>query len=270
MREVDYCSGALLIIKKELFLKFGKFDAVYGPGYYEETDFCFTLQKNGYKVIYQPLAEIIHHETATMKSIKQNLLTENFKIFKEKWKEELCNQLNSGDDLNGRFSFLARSRKKILYVDDRAPDPKLGTGYPRTHAILNQLLKLNFNITFYSAGNVINEVEIVKFFQQKGIEMAEGSGKKEEFDYFLSQRKNYYDIILISRPHNMEKTADIVKKYSPMSFLIYDAEAIFALRNLAYREISGEKLDEKEKEKEINKEVELCRDADRVITVSED
>ena len=270
IREVDYCSGAFLMIRKELFLKFGRFDLVYSPGYYEETDFCFTLQKNGYKTVYQPLAEIIHYETVTIgKGEAFNFQKKNSEIFKEKWKEKLAGQQDFGSDLKARVSLPARLKKNILYIDDRAPDPKLGSGYPRTYAVLNRLSELGFNITFYPAESLNGRAEISRYLQEKGIEMAINAGGTAEFDSFLSNRKNYYDIIFISRPHNMEKMAGVAKKHNPKSFLIYDAEAIFALRTIAYAEISGEKLSKKEKEKKIMAEVSLCKDADRVITVSE-
>jgi len=62
VREVDYCSGACLLIKKELFNKVGGFDKRFNPGYCEESDFCLTLRNMGYKVMYQP-----HQQSFTLR-----------------------------------------------------------------------------------------------------------------------------------------------------------------------------------------------------------
>ncbi|MGH9269369.1 MAG: glycosyltransferase family 2 protein, partial [Acidimicrobiales bacterium] len=53
VREVDYCSGACLMVRRELFEQAGGFDARYAPAYYEDADLAFTARKLGYKVLYQ-------------------------------------------------------------------------------------------------------------------------------------------------------------------------------------------------------------------------
>jgi GT2 family glycosyltransferase len=65
LREVDYCSAAALMIPKALFHDVGGFDSRYAPAYYEDTDLAFKVRRAGYKVLYQPLSEVIHYEGAT-------------------------------------------------------------------------------------------------------------------------------------------------------------------------------------------------------------
>ena len=56
VREVDYCSAALLAIRRSLFLELGGFDLAFSPAYYEDTDLCFRLREKGYRV-YLPASE---------------------------------------------------------------------------------------------------------------------------------------------------------------------------------------------------------------------
>jgi GT2 family glycosyltransferase/2-polyprenyl-3-methyl-5-hydroxy-6-metoxy-1,4-benzoquinol methylase len=65
VREVDYCSGAFLATRRALFAELGGFDPHYAPAYYEDTDYCFKLRQNGYRVYYQPESRIIHVEGAS-------------------------------------------------------------------------------------------------------------------------------------------------------------------------------------------------------------
>ena len=55
LREVDYCSGACLLIPKALFDRIGGFDAIYAPAYYEDTDLAFKVRKAGRKGLLSTL-----------------------------------------------------------------------------------------------------------------------------------------------------------------------------------------------------------------------
>ena len=64
-REVDYCSGASIMIPKVLFDEIGGFDERYMPAYYEDTDMAMAILEKGYRVIYQPFSTFIHYEGVT-------------------------------------------------------------------------------------------------------------------------------------------------------------------------------------------------------------
>lgn len=93
LREVDYCSGALLATPRALFLSLGGFDTRYAPAYYEDTDYCFSLREAGRKVYYQPESVIIHFEgvssgTDIRNGVKSHQATNRGK-FMEKWRHVL-------------------------------------------------------------------------------------------------------------------------------------------------------------------------------------
>ncbi|MBM3291572.1 glycosyltransferase family 2 protein [Candidatus Bathyarchaeota archaeon] len=57
--EVDYVSGAFLLIQKDLFVKLNGFDENYFM-YHEDADLCFQAKKNGKKVTAYISTDIIH------------------------------------------------------------------------------------------------------------------------------------------------------------------------------------------------------------------
>ena len=65
LRDVDYCSAALLATRRTLFLEFGGFDTRFQPAYYEDADYCFSLRARGYRVYYQPESVVVHFEGAS-------------------------------------------------------------------------------------------------------------------------------------------------------------------------------------------------------------
>jgi len=59
-QEVDWLSGGCLLVKKELIKDVGNFDENYFFGV-EDVDYCFRAKLAGWKVVYLPLAEVIHY-----------------------------------------------------------------------------------------------------------------------------------------------------------------------------------------------------------------
>lgn len=86
LRKVYYCSAALMLTPKDLFIELGMFDETFNPAYYEDTDYCMKIHKRGYKVIYQPRSIILHHEYGSAnKRWADELMEENRKKFVTKW-----------------------------------------------------------------------------------------------------------------------------------------------------------------------------------------
>jgi GT2 family glycosyltransferase len=69
IREVDWVSGACMLIRKELYNELGGMDECYFI-YMEEIDFCWKLKKTGYKVLRLNKPSIIHYGGG---SYKENL-----------------------------------------------------------------------------------------------------------------------------------------------------------------------------------------------------
>jgi GT2 family glycosyltransferase len=89
VREVDYCSGALLATRADVFRAIGGFDARFAPAYYEDTDYCLSLWARGLRVLYQPAARVVHleggsHGTNEASGMKRFQTVNQGKLF-EKW-----------------------------------------------------------------------------------------------------------------------------------------------------------------------------------------
>ena len=96
VREVDYCSAALLAIRRALFLEMEGFDDRYKPAYYEDVDLCFRLRARGLRVYYQPDSVVVHVEGATsgtdVRSGVKRHQAINRATFVDRWRAELATQ----------------------------------------------------------------------------------------------------------------------------------------------------------------------------------
>ena len=57
--EVDWVSGACMLLRRDAYEAAGRFDAGYFM-YFEEMDFCLRLARAGWRVVYDPVAEVTH------------------------------------------------------------------------------------------------------------------------------------------------------------------------------------------------------------------
>ncbi len=59
-QKVDYVEGACMLLRAEAYRQVGGLDEGYFM-YAEEVDLCYTLQRHGWEVWYQPAARVLHH-----------------------------------------------------------------------------------------------------------------------------------------------------------------------------------------------------------------
>jgi GT2 family glycosyltransferase len=62
VREVDYCSAASVLVRKDFWESRGGYDVRFAPAYYEDTDLAFSARSLGFKVVCVPTSVVIHHE----------------------------------------------------------------------------------------------------------------------------------------------------------------------------------------------------------------
>ncbi|MDG2422008.1 MAG: glycosyltransferase [Gammaproteobacteria bacterium] len=270
-REVDYCSGAFLLFRREHFNDLGGFDLDYSPAYYEESDFCIRLQKRGLKIIYDPKAKVTHYEFGSSEGFKEAsfLQKKNQQTLCRKHKEWLSGKYEAdlSSILNARS---ANNFSNILFIDDRVPHPNLGSGYPRCAHLLNKLAQLDLNITLYPLQFPIDDWNASYQTLDNNIEIILGGGRAG-LHTLLTERKNFFEHIIVSRVHNMEFFKNIITTDENLvknTNIIYDAEALTANRDIMKMEIHNQSFTKLEKEERIKNEINHASIADSVIAVS--
>jgi GT2 family glycosyltransferase len=90
VRDVDYCSGAFLLLDHANFLSIGGLDEVFAPGYYEETDLCMRIRSLGNRVVYTPELVLSHFEFGSFASgAAFERMERNRKIFVDRWRKHI-------------------------------------------------------------------------------------------------------------------------------------------------------------------------------------
>jgi GT2 family glycosyltransferase len=239
VREVDYCSGAALIVKRDLFNRIGGFDTRFKPGYYEDTDLCFSIRSLGYKVLYQPSSVIFHHEGITSGTDPNSGMKKSQEInrikFLQKWSSELSHFHLKPDSKN---LFSARNHtdgKNILVIDHYVPWFDKDAGSQRMYQILKILRDLGNNVTF-AGENLVKYEPYTSILQQAGVEIVYAP-HFTSIETYLIEFGQFFEIVLVSRAHIAIKHIGLIKKYCPNAKVIFDTVDLQHLRIIRQAEI---------------------------------
>jgi GT2 family glycosyltransferase len=207
-RDVDYVSGACLLIRRRLWQQLGGFDERFAPAYYEDADICFAARDAGYRVVYQPRSEVFHFEgvsngTDLTSGVKQHQV-DNQAVFLDKWQHVL----QAGHYPNGEEVLLARDRSRgkprILVIDHYVPHYDKDAGGRSTDQYLQLFLKLGFQVQFMGA-NFFPHQPYTERLQAMGIEVLVGERIARGLDDWLAEHAPYIDEIWVHRPHVAEQ-----------------------------------------------------------------
>ncbi len=103
-RKVIAVTGAVMLVKKEIYQKLGGFDENYDYGL-EDIDFCLNLYKNSYDTYYCGTSLLFHHESSTRVKSKEYIARDkkNYDLFLSKWREYLSKNLLIDKIHNNKF-----------------------------------------------------------------------------------------------------------------------------------------------------------------------
>lgn len=240
VKEVDYISGAAIMIRKELWERIGGFDERYVPAYFEDSDLAFEVRRHGYKVMLQPRSVVVHfegisHGTDTGSGIKSYQI-ENRQKFVEKWKSELQRQFG-----NAEHVFQARDRsgrrQTMLIVDHYVPNFDKDAGSRTVYQYLKLFIQMGFNVKFIG-DNFYRQEPYTTMLQQLGVEVLYGNWHAKHLDEWLQANGAYIDVTYLNRPHISIKYIDKIRKYTKSKVIYYGHDLHF-LRELREYHLTG-------------------------------
>lgn len=272
VRNVDYCSTAMMAIRTSLLQQLNGFSPIYFPAYFEDTDLCVRILKAGYRVVYHPDAVVEHMEYASSDPIvSSGLIRRNHGKFAKEHQEFLRFQHPRHSD----NVVIARQRsgkeKRILFIEDRVPLRRLGSGYVRSNDIIHQMAKLGYQVTVYPINNNYPHLYQIYSDLPETVEILYDKTIDNIRDFFL-ERAGYYDAIWIGRTHNLHRILPMMgeaNRYIPQDCLVLDTEVIAAPRTLLRNKVLG-LTDEKEEtlEDALENELSCARHCQTMVTVN--
>jgi GT2 family glycosyltransferase/SAM-dependent methyltransferase len=271
VREVDYCSGASLAVRRDLFLALGGFDAAYSPAYYEDTDLAFRIRDKGFRVLYQPFSEVVHFEGATSGTDPtggvKRFQEVNRTKFLRRWAHVLKSYPSSAAFGSLRIALSRYTGARVLVIDHMIPTPDRDSGSLRMIRMLEIMRSLNAHVTFIPHNLAYSEPYALEL-QLLGIETLYAPFVTS-IEGYLREHGASYDVVVLSRISVAWPLYKLVRKHCPTAKLVFDTVDLHFLRVAREAEVKNDTALKQEASELEEHELAVARDADLVTVVSE-
>ena len=230
-REVDYCSGASIMVPTSLFTELGGFDEHYMPAYCEDSDLALKIRSRGYRVIYQPMSVVVHHEgitsgTDTGHGTKAYQVTNGAKLF-ERWKHRLATHQPNG--VNPDNAKDRRMKHRVLVLEHCTPTPDQDAGSVSVFNMLLLLREMDFQVTFIAEDNFLYMPDYTVMLQRAGIEVLYAPYIRSVAQH-LQEAGGRYDLVYLFRPVVVERNIDTVRSLCPQAKVLFYTHDIHHIR----------------------------------------
>jgi GT2 family glycosyltransferase/glycosyltransferase involved in cell wall biosynthesis len=273
-RQVDYCSGACIMLRTELFDELGGFDEGFAPAYYEDTDLAFRVRARGLEVRLQPAATVVHHEGVTagtdLGSGTKRFQDINRKKFLQRWQAELeqfpppiVDPQDRGEIRRARDH---RLKGRVLVIDAYSPEPDQDSGSLRLRYLMDCFLDLGYGVTFLP-DNRIHAGRYTTDMQAAGVEVMYepwiGSLQR-----FFTERGGEFAFVMISRHYVASRYLTILKKHCSQARFLFDTVDLHYLREERLAELEDSLSLKRSAAQTRRSELTVVRTADATLVVS--
>lgn len=244
VRDVDYISGAAIMLSRKLWEEIGGFDERYAPAYCEDSDLAFEVRKRGLRVVYQPLSVVIHFEgvsngTDVNGTGLKRYQVENNKKLQEKWSDEFKNQYDNVGVPNAfRARERSRDKKVILFVDHYVPTFDKDAGSKTTFQYIKMFIERGYVVKFLP-DNFAKSEPYTSILEQMGVEVLYGNEMRANIFEWIENNQANIDIAYLNRPHIATKYIDFIKEKTNIKVIYYGHDLHF-LRERREYELTGD------------------------------
>lgn len=268
-RDVDYVSGAALMIETTLFAQVGGFDSRYAPAYCEDMDLAFSVRAAGRRIIYQPESLVVHCEGVSsgldpFAGIKQ-YQTINRATFAAKWASELARQPAAGTRVETAIHARAGSRH-MLVIDALMPDPTRDSGSLRLVNILRLLRGEGWRITFMPDNHRATPDEIAEL-GRLGVEVL-CKPWSPSLATWLSRNGASLDAAMLCRHYVAAPHLSLLRRLAPRARITFDTVDLHFLREQRAAEHGDNRALARQARLSRKRELELISAVDATFVVS--
>ncbi|HWY15780.1 MAG TPA: glycosyltransferase [Rhizomicrobium sp.] len=231
-RQVDYVSGAALMIPRQVWRDVGGFSEEFAPAYFEDTDLAFKVRARGLKTVYVPHAVVYHYEGASsgtsVASGAKRFQEVNRPKFKRKWSSAFAG--NGQEGVNVEHERDRGPRYRALMLDFEVPRIGFDAGSYAGVQEIRALQALGFKVTFLPT-NCTYLGRHTEALQRIGVETSYAPFVRS-IEAFLAAHGREFHLVYVTRHQVAAQTLAAIRKYAPQAKVILNLADLHFLREL--------------------------------------
>ncbi len=237
-RDVHFCASAFLLVRAEVFAALQEGGAAPPANDAAAADLCLRIAEAGHRVVYDP-AVMVRQWNDPDPSHNLRVDADAHAAF-----------LTGCHEADGRVLVAARSadtaQRRLLFIEDTVPLRGIGSGFVRANDLIGAMAALGFAVTVFPVNGCRFGLANVYADMPDSVEVMYDQNLTR-LEEFLRLRRGIYDIIWISRTHNMDRVRPIMDRVlhgdpNPPA-IILDTEAVSAARNAGLAALNGQDFD---------------------------
>jgi GT2 family glycosyltransferase/2-polyprenyl-3-methyl-5-hydroxy-6-metoxy-1,4-benzoquinol methylase len=268
-RDVDYCSGASIMVPKGLFDELGAFDEHYLPAYCEDADLALKIRDRGQRVIYQPLSVVVHYEGVTsgtdLTQGAKAYQVENSKKLFARWQKLLKHHQSPGTEVDSAKDRM--TKRRVLVIDHCTPTPNKDAGSVTVFNLLLLLREMGFQVTFIPEDNFLYMPDYTPALQRAGIEVLYAP-HVTSVDQHLKESGGRYDLAFLFRPGIVERHLKAIRRHSPKARVLFHTVDLHYLRMSREADLLGDEAKQRAANQMKQRELAAIRAVDASIVHS--
>ena len=265
--DVDYVSGAALMLPTALFRQLGGFDVRYAPAYYEDTDLAFRVREMGLRVLVQPDARVVHVEGASagtdptrgMKAAQ----VRNRDVFAERWRDALATR---PDDpvVAGRVP--RAGTREVLIVDNLTPVPGRDSASLRLVNLMRLLHEAGVHVVFLPADRQ-HAGDATRALQALGIEVWYAPHVRGMARWMQIHGPRFTHVVLC-RHYIAREFLPLARRCAPQATVLFDSIDLHYIREQRGADLADDAAMRRNALRTRALELDVVRRSDATLVVS--
>jgi O-antigen biosynthesis protein len=237
--DVDYVSGAALMLERALFDRLGGFDVRYAPAYYEDTDLAFKVRDAGLRVLVQATARVVHLEGATagtdpgsgMKAAQAR----NLPVFEARWRDALASR---PVDPVAAGQLPRPGTPQVLIVDNLTPSPDRDSASLRLVNLMRLLREAGVHVVFLPADRR-HAGDASRALQAIGVEVWHDPHVGSVARWMRTHGPRFQRVLLC-RHYIAREFLPLVRTHAPQARVVFDSIDLHYVREQRGAEVADD------------------------------
>ncbi|MEN4904614.1 glycosyltransferase [Luteimonas sp. TWI1437] len=265
--DVDYVSGAALMLPRALFERLDGFDICYAPAGYEDADLALRVREAGLRVAMQPEACVVHLEGASAGTdLSQGMKAaqaRNQPVFAARWAHVLAQR---PADPVAAGPLPRAGVPQVLIIDSVTPMPDRDSASLRLVNLMRLLREAGMHVVFLPADRR-HLGAATQALQAIGVEVWYAPYAKSAA-HWMRTHGGRFARVMLCRHYIAHEFLPLVRRHAPQAQVIFDTIDLHYLRELRGAEVSGDPALRRAAERTRDQELDVVGRSDTTLVVS--